>query len=171
MLSSLGLISLARGGYEGAKGYFQRALSIGRALGNPLAMLPPLYQLAQVAQVRDDHHLAAERYREALALGLELGDVADIALLLQGLAGCAVAGGAHVYAGRLYGASEAAFENAGTAFRAPYHISPSFHERYLASARDKLGDRAWSEVLEEGRRMPLEVAVEYALEGEESRQH
>ncbi len=140
------------------------ALSLGRMIGNPLIMLAPLYQLAQLAQVRDDHRLAAENYREALALGLEMGDVTDMALCLQGLAECAVAEGDHTRAGRLYGASEAALKSIGTAFRAPYHFSPSFHERYVASARDELGDRAWSEALEEGRRMPLEDAVAYALE-------
>jgi hypothetical protein len=75
-----------------------------------------------------------------------------------------VAGGNHVRAGRLYGASEAAFESTGFAFR-PFHTSPSFHERYLALAQDELGNRAWSEALEEGRRMPLEEVVGYALEG------
>ena len=167
MLSSLGLLPLARGDYERAEGHFQRALSLGRTIGNPLIMLAPLYQLAQLAQVRDDHRLAAENYREALALGLEMGDVTDMALCLQGLAECAVAEGDHARAGRLYGASEAALKSIGTAFRAPYHFSPSFHERYVASARDKLGDRAWLEASEEGRKMPLEEAVEYALEGDE----
>jgi len=130
-------------------------------------MLAPLYQLAQLAQVRDDHRLAAENYREALALGLEMGDVTDMALCLQGLAQCAVAEGDHTRAGQLYGAAGAALKSIGTAFHAPYHFSPSFYERYLALARDELGDRAWSEALEEGRKMPLEKAVEYALEGDE----
>ncbi len=96
-----------------------------------------------------------------------MGNVADMALCLQGLAECAVAEGDHTRAGRLYGASEAALKSIGTAFRAPYHFSPSFHERYVALARDELGDRAWSEALEVGRRMSLEEAVEYALEGYE----
>jgi tetratricopeptide (TPR) repeat protein len=167
MLSSLWLLPLARGDYERAEGHFQRALSLGRTIGNPLIMLAPLYQLAQLAQVRDDHRLAAENYREALALGLEMGDITDMALCLQGLAECAVAEGDHARAGRLYGASEEALKKIGTAFRAPYHFSPTFHERYVSSARDELGDRAWSEALEEGRRMPLEEAIEYALEGDE----
>ncbi len=32
----------------------------GRTTENPLVKLPPLYQLAQAAQVRGDYHLAAE---------------------------------------------------------------------------------------------------------------
>ncbi len=129
-------------------------------------MLPPLYQLAQVAQAQGDHRLAAERYGEALALAAEMGDAANMGICLRGLAECAVAGGEPARTGRLYGASGAVFERTGFAFR-PFHTSPSFHERYLALAREELGDQAWSEALEEGRRMPLEEAVEYALEGGE----
>jgi len=164
VLGTLGLLPFVRGDYEEAELHYERALSLGRPLGDPLVMLPSLYQLAYLAQIRSDHGLAAGRYREALALGVELGDIEDVGKCLQGLAECAVAGGNHVRAGRLYGASEAAFESTGFAFR-PFHTSPSFHERYLALAQDELGNRAWSEALEEGRRMPLEEVVGYALEG------
>jgi tetratricopeptide (TPR) repeat protein len=163
ILANLGLIPLVRGDYEQAEGYFQQALSLGRTNGNPLVKLPPLYQLAQVAQVRNDHRLAAERYGEALALGVEMQDVEDMGLCLRGLAECAVAEGDHARAGRLYGASDATLESTGAAFRAP-HFSPSFHERYLVRARGELGDQTWSDTLEEGRRMPLEEAIGYAFE-------
>ena len=166
ILGRLGLVPLVRGDHEGAEKYFRRALSLARTTGNPLVKLPPLYQLAQVAQVRDDHRLAAERYKEALALGVEMGDVADVGICLRGLAECAVAEGDHARAGRLYGASDAALESTGADFRPPY-ISPSSHQRYLARARGELGEQTRSEAVEEGRRMPLEEAVGYALGGQE----
>jgi len=46
-------------------------------------------------------------------------------------------------------------------------VMPRIYERYQAAARTELGEATWQEALTEGRAMPLEGAISYALEDAE----
>ena len=83
----------------------------------------------------------------------------------EGMSGLAGALGEATRAAHLWGAAETAREVTGIA------LPPgdrALHQPYLAAARSQLGEAAWEEALAEGRAMPLEQAVEYALSEHET---
>jgi len=124
-----------------------------------------LGQLGNIALVRGDYEGAVQLSREALRLVWELDIKVIIQYSLFRLAGVAASQGQPVRAARLWGAVEG-MEAYGV------HLSPialSFidYEGRLSVARSQLGEEAWSAAWAEGKTMPLEQAVEYALSEEE----
>jgi hypothetical protein len=97
----------------------------------------------------------------------EMGSVWSTLTGLTSLATVAVATGLTERAARLWGAAEGLCEATGVNLDSPF--LSRFHERYRAAARAELGEAAWQESLTEGRAMPLEEAISYALEGTEER--
>src|SRR4028118_1526523 len=57
-----------------------------RELGDRLGISDALYHLAQIAQARGDHGLAARRFEEGVTLSWEMGDQANLGYFLEGLA-------------------------------------------------------------------------------------
>jgi hypothetical protein len=64
----------------------------------------------------------------------------------------------------LLGAAEALLESAGIPVHA--QVDPEFLQRVADAVRERLGERAWTAALDEGRAMSFEEAVAYAREGE-----
>jgi hypothetical protein len=71
-----------------------------------------LYNLALIAQSAGDHERASELYAEGLGLTVEVGDKANAAYCLEGLAGL-MGHREPRLAVRLYGASEVILEDVG----------------------------------------------------------
>ncbi len=116
-----------------------------------------------------DLERAKALHKESLALSEERGAFRQLTLiLLEGLAcGAGAEGDAHRGA-RLFGATEALREAIG------FPLEPALRrleEPYLVGARSQLDESAWTEAWEEGRRMSVEAALEYALSEEESSTH
>ena len=105
-------------------------------------------------------------YEESLALRRELADKRGIAESLEELAGVAGAQGQAERAARLYGAAEALREAIGAPI---VPVDRARYERAVAAARTQLDAAAWTRLRAEGRAMPLEEAIAYALEGERGR--
>ena len=133
-----------------------------------MILLPfPLNNLGWVALLRGDLGRAKALHKESLALSKELGSHKQLTVtLLEGLACGAGAEGDAERAARLFGATEALREATG------FPLEPALRGLegpYLVGARSQLEKSAWTEAWEEGRRMSVEAAVEYALaEGEPS---
>jgi DNA-binding CsgD family transcriptional regulator len=118
-----------------------------------------------VALLRGDLERAKALHKESLALSEERGAFRQLTLiLLEGLACGAGAEGGAERAARLFGATEALREAIGFPLESALR---RLEEPYLVEARSQLEESAWTEAWEEGRRMSVEAAVEYALsEGE-----
>ncbi len=108
---------------------------------------------------------------ESLTLHHRLGNKAGIAESLAGLAGVLThargpgetteEGGEVLQAARLFGASDALRES----INAPmWPAERADYERNVAAARARLDDATWAAAWAEGRALPLEEAVAYALE-------
>jgi DNA-binding NarL/FixJ family response regulator len=94
-----------------------------------------------------------------------LGNEADVAHCLEGLASTYGAEGKIVRAARLWGAEDALLEKLEDAVYA-YVPNRALHRSKVAAARSQLDEAAWTAAWTEGKAMSLDQAVEYALERE-----
>jgi DNA-binding CsgD family transcriptional regulator len=101
---------------------------------------------------------------ESLTLCMELGDNLVASESLEGLACISGAEGASERAAKLFGAAEALREEVGSPQHTPEE--EALREPYLAMARSQLDEVSWQEAWAEGRAMPMEAAIEYALSEE-----
>ncbi len=122
-----------------------------------------LYNLAQVALLREDHEQATRMLEEGVTLSEQMRNRANISYFVEGLA---VAAGAQELAERstrLFGAAEGLMEAVGAPVYNYVKVDPSLYQRTKSSARSQLGEEAFEAAWAEGRAMTLEQAVEYAL--------
>ena len=163
VLSYGGGVALDRGNYEQAQRLLQESLSIMRAVGNRFVTEMALTNLGLVALYQSQYEEARRRFRESLLLSQELGDKLSIAFDLEGLAGVAAGQSRSKRGARLWGAAEALREEIGApqspADRAQF-------ERMIVAARATVDTGKWAQAWAEGRAIPLEQAIAYALEDE-----
>jgi tetratricopeptide (TPR) repeat protein len=176
-LHFLGCAALAQGEEAQAATYAAESLAILRKLGYTLAIAMTRGDMGYVALAQGDGARAAACFRESLMIWRELGNKYGIATCLEGLAGVASAKGVPTGQGhratpaqhlegaqraaRLFGAAEALREAVGgttvPANRADY-------DRNVAAVRAQLDEATLTAAWAEGRAMPLEQAITYALE-------
>src|SRR3712207_8739755 len=111
---------------------------MARSLGDRLSTYIALYNLAQVVLSRGDYHGAVNLFEEGVALSEQVGDRANLAYCLEGLAVVAGARGEAERSGRLIGAAEGCAKP--SARRVTSITSPTAHS---TSARSPLCARRW----------------------------
>ncbi len=160
-LISLGDEYLLEGNLGRATELNEEAVELYRKRGRRGLLQIALDNLGWAALIRGDHQKAEALHEESLVLCRELGDKLIGLESIEGFACAAGAGGAAERAARLLGAAEALREAAGyqQATRAR-----SLREPYLAAARSRIDETAWTTAWEEGRSMTFEKAVAYALQ-------
>ena len=139
----------------------RETMAVAERLGDARSEHFAHHFLADSALIRGDCAQAALRYRRALELAVDLGDRAETAGELQGLA-MAAAGSHPRIALKLAGAAAAEFaalaiDISGLAFWT------ALLERYLGAAREQLDTNSANAAWEEGMRMRFEDAVAAAL--------
>jgi tetratricopeptide (TPR) repeat protein len=160
-LNSLGDVARRQGDYGRARARYEEGLAQFLSLGTRWSAAGLLHNLGYVSLYQQDATRAAELFAESLTLFREAGDRRGLAECLAGLAGVAAVGGQPARAARLFGASEALLEAIDT------RLSPSNltdYERNLDVARSGLDEAAFTAAWSEGRAMPPDQAVTYALE-------
>jgi hypothetical protein len=124
-------------------------------------MAHALLALGIVATRRGEHGRAKTLLEERLALSRKLGSMVTIAECLETLAEVAEALGDPPRTARLWGAADALREATGAPW-AP--TEKRLQEPYLAATRSRMDEADWTKAWEEGRAMPLEDAIAYALD-------
>jgi predicted ATPase/DNA-binding CsgD family transcriptional regulator len=160
-LDALGLVALQQGDGAGARTYFEEVLSIARETEDDEHIADALAHLGSVALRRSDYSQAATLYQQSLGLYRELGDKAGIVEDLAGVAEVAGLLGHPERAAWLLGAVEALREVRGI------RLSPlprAEYDRTMESIRTHLDEATFVAAWKEGRTMPLEQAIAYALE-------
>jgi non-specific serine/threonine protein kinase len=166
MHTLIGAVLLREGDHEEARQVFEEGLALGRSTGDGMSICITLFSLAQLALVGGDYDEASRRFAEGIAPSLEVRDWGNVAHILEGLGIVAGARGETGRAARLLGASEALISTIGLRGHTYYQMfDRSPYERVKDEVRAKLGEAAFAAALDEGRAMPAEQAVEYALEG------
>jgi predicted ATPase/class 3 adenylate cyclase len=159
-LNNLGNLGLYDGDLDGGVRVWQEALAVCREMANADMTGTVLTNLGFAALAQRREHDAGALFRESLELFRGVGGKHGISYDLEGLAAVAASGDEPERAARLLGAAGRLREETGIRLE-PFESR--IHERSLASVRGDLGD-ALSSVEEEGRALPLDRAVEYALQ-------
>ncbi len=159
-LNSLGLVACGTGDYERASVLCHEALSLARESGDVRASARSLNTLGLVASVRGDTGRATALHKESLALFRDLGEKLGIAQCFGNLGGLAVARSEPQRAARLFGAAEGLRRGIGAPL--PPVERPEY-DRTITTTHDRLGGEAFAAAWAEGHAMPLEQAIEYAL--------
>ena len=160
-LSNLGAVAHYQGDSVAARALHEESLALSRELGDTRGIAMSLVNLAEVVRDQGDYGAARTLRAESLALYRELGDWQGLAYGLQGLAGASATAAQAARMARLGGAAEVLREAIG----AP--LSPAEradYERQLAADRAHLDEAAWAAAWAEGRAMPLEQAIAFALD-------
>jgi tetratricopeptide (TPR) repeat protein len=159
-LESLGTAARLRGEYGRAAALYRESLLMHRASGDTHMLAWTLHNWGDLALAQGDLAAARARYEEGLALYRELAGARGLAHSLHGFAGLAAAQGQPERALRLAGAAAAVC----AAERAPLTVSERLtRDRWLEPVRPQLPKPAATLAWAEGRAMPLEQAVAYAL--------
>jgi DNA-binding CsgD family transcriptional regulator len=162
-----GLVALSRGELERSATLHEESLKLCRETRDTQQMILCLGNLGITALLRADYEGAVPSLREGLRLGWETDYKVTIQFSFNGLAYVAAGLKQPVRAARLWGAVEGMQEAYGVHVTAIARTITD-HEARQAAARSQLEEEVWSEAWAEGKAMPLEWAIEYALsEGEE----
>jgi predicted ATPase/DNA-binding CsgD family transcriptional regulator len=155
----VGSLEFLRQNYGAARAAFEASLTIFQQFGDTWGVNAALYSLGEVALKQRDYTTARSRLQAVLSSRRDLGDTRGIAEALDGLAAVARAQGQRRTAATLGGASEALFESIGTRL-------PSYDQaknKNLADLSNAMGEKQFATIWAEGRAMPLDQAIQYAL--------
>ncbi len=163
-LNNLGEISKAQGQYLQATALYEESLDLLRDLSEKRGTAMVLVNLGNIAHNQGNYRLAAAYYEESLTLLQLLGSNPLIAQALAGLAGVVVSQKQRPESGqvaaRLLGATDALLKTSGVvlepADRADY-------DRKIEHTRAQLDEGAFAMAWDEGKAMPLNEAIAYAL--------
>jgi tetratricopeptide (TPR) repeat protein len=160
VLSNMGWLALYQGHLDAARDWQEESLAIRAELGDQREVAVSWAALGKVALAGGDRATARACLARSLPVHQDLGNQWGIALALEGLAGVAAAE-APRRALRLAGAA-AALRHAISRPLPP--AERPLLDRWLAPARQALDAGAQATAWAEGRAMPLEQAIAYALE-------
>jgi predicted ATPase/DNA-binding CsgD family transcriptional regulator len=159
-LATLGIIALTQEDHAAARVSLEESVAICRESGDDWALSLALRNLGITALKQGDHERAAALLGESL-LALKEPNSTFGLMNVDLLAAAVSIRGDHERATRLFGAAAAAREAVGVS------MMPSVlaeYDRGVATARAGLGEAAFDAAWAEGKTMPPERAVQYALE-------
>jgi predicted ATPase len=161
VLMSLGGAAWDQGDFAQAEALVTEGLALYRQLGYKHGMSWGLNTLASFVQRRSEVERAAALFAESLVLAWELGSKAGMAFSLSGLAGIFGAQGELERAARLYGLAEEVLPVSNRDMSASQRTD---HEHAVACLRTQMGKASFAQAWAEGRAMPLDKAIGYAIE-------
>jgi predicted ATPase/Tfp pilus assembly protein PilF len=162
LLNSLGDLERIEGDFSEAEAHYRESLALHRELNTRSDIPSLLHNLGYAALSQGEHNRAEALMRESLQLQRELGNLYGVAECLAGMAGVAAAQGKPERAARLFGAVAAFLESKGASMWPAERVE---YDRHLAATRALLDEKTFEQAHAEGRAMPIERAIKYALEG------
>jgi predicted ATPase/transcriptional regulator with XRE-family HTH domain len=156
---------MRQGDYAGARARYEEAVALRREIGNPFLTACALVEAAHAAWCQTDYAAVRAYLTEALNVFRHYRNDAAFVITLESFAGLAAMEARHERAARLFGAVDQLY----TTLKLPRHrygllrlwLVPQ--KRIRDAAGDILEAEAYARAREEGRAMPLERAIEYAL--------
>jgi predicted ATPase/transcriptional regulator with XRE-family HTH domain len=159
-LSNLGLISMDLDDYAGARRYLEETIAIARELGNKNDLAYGLAFMWKCAVEVKDYAQAQVLKAECLPLVHQLDYKPVLTGCFETEASMRETLGKPLEAARLWGATEALREAINFPLPLPARVR---YDRYVASARAQSRPADFEQAWAEGRAMPVEAAIRYAL--------
>jgi tetratricopeptide (TPR) repeat protein len=153
----IGYAALQKGRLDEASRWFEEALALCRKHGDVWSTGILLTDLAGLRVLEGRHDEARACAREALSCAQIIRDRRGVGWCLQTIAMLETAAGRAQRAAWLYGAGETLLESIGGAGQV---YVTQVQERYLAPAREALGDAAFREAANNGRATPAARLME-----------
>jgi hypothetical protein len=160
-LMSVGEVARWAGDVEQAAACHEESVAIFRRVGDAWVLGVSLYNLASVRRRQGELRQARALSQESLRLMRDHASGMQIAYGLGGTGANAAAECQPVRAARLLGAAEGLFHALG---RTPQPQDRAEFDRGVAAARAQMDEEAFAAAWAEGRALPLEQTVSYALE-------
>jgi tetratricopeptide (TPR) repeat protein len=160
---NLGIIAHDQGDFEQSRIWKEKSLDLFRRQGDRSGESSLIGSLGQWALNVGDYDLAQRYFEESIVLSRELGDRPQVATMLRLLGELAIARGEPLRAARLLGAAETLRET--FLWNKPSPSARASYQQALDRLRVSLGETALADGWLDGRRMPLDRAIEYALCG------
>ncbi|GAA0520768.1 LuxR family transcriptional regulator [Saccharopolyspora subtropica] len=162
-LFALGLVKGLTGEHETGLALLSECIRLGEEAGELAWRSFALWGCAQIEVRRSEIERAERAAKEALRLQRQLEHRLGMAFSIDVLAWIAQRQGRHDRAARLFGAASAAWDAVRSApgFWAAFAADHDAHE---AQTRAALGDEAFQEAFDRGRRLSLAQTVDLALE-------
>jgi non-specific serine/threonine protein kinase len=160
-LRMLGYAALQRGDQARAADMMEQAVALMRDHGEKWSLGILLSDLAGVRAVQGSHADARALGCEAIDFCQQVGDRRGIAWCLRTIAMVDAAEGHALRAARLYGAAERLLQSVGATLQI---TDIRKQESFLSAAIASIGDAAFRAAAMEGRAMPFERAIQYAVE-------
>jgi hypothetical protein len=161
-LACLAYVALGAGKPDAAAELIEHAVDALRGWGEKWALSLALFDLALVRIVQRRFGDARACCAEAIALCQEWGDRRGIAWSLGLLAGADAAEGHAPRAARLRGAMQRILDGVGAPARPAYDRWVG--DRHFPAVREALGAAQYGQAMAEGAAMPLDQAIQLALE-------
>jgi tetratricopeptide (TPR) repeat protein len=165
-LCNLGFAALARADSTQAVKMFDEALAISRETNDKLETAFALYGKGQVAKFQGNFALARKLNLDAMALFRQLDVLSDVArgeaYCFEAFAVMAVRQNQMMRAACLFGASEKFYAPLRFEFSAKERDE---HDQAIAIALAAIGGDAFAAAHAEGKKLTLDEAVDYAIEG------
>jgi predicted ATPase/DNA-binding NarL/FixJ family response regulator len=157
----LALVAVVRHDYERAAVLHEESLKLARGAGDDLAVVLSLIPGTLAHAGLGDYRRARSLCQEGLTLSRRLKLMHQISAFLNVSAVLAASQGQDVRTARLWGAA-GALREATDLFLSP--VEHAYFDSNIAAARARLDEKAWDGAWAEGREMPPDEAIEYALE-------
>jgi predicted ATPase/DNA-binding SARP family transcriptional activator len=157
------LITLEREEYEAALPCYEECLAARRDADDRRGLAWTLLHLGMFARRRQECRTARRYYQECLPVAIELDDRPILRMLLEGVAGLAVAEGQAERTARILGAAEAHLPT-GPLRREGYSTDM---DQIAATARAQLGEEPFAAAWTIGQAMSLEEVVASVLQHHE----
>jgi predicted ATPase len=163
-LNHLGDVARCQGDDARARALYDESLKLFGELRHQQGRGAVLHNLGYLALHSGQLGEAEARFAESLTLFRAVGHRWSVADSLAGLAALAAARGRASLAARLFGAEKAAHDAIDVSGRQRDPANLREWERYMALAREALGEAAWRDAWHEGQALALEEALELARE-------
>jgi tetratricopeptide (TPR) repeat protein len=159
-LTNMGYTAVLRGDHERVTKSCEEAVAILRERGNATPLRASLDTLGWAALLRGDYERSRAIHDENLNMSREVNDKVGVTHALYSLACVEGISGEATRAAHLWAAASALGDTVGYA---EYPRERSLREPYRTSIRSRIGETAFEQAWEEGRAMPQDAAIEYAL--------
>jgi non-specific serine/threonine protein kinase len=162
-LNTLGVIARDSGDLASARALYEQSLGLFRELGDRWGIGLLLNNLARVARDLADWTWTAALCAESLALFREVGDRHGLAWVLSNLAIVARIRGDWERVARMFGAAEALAASVGSSSLSLSPVERGAYQAAAAAAKAALAPELFAAACAEGRRLPLDRLIAYAL--------